>query len=306
MATRRAFLQKLGIGAAALAAPESLLQANGLPSRPGLQLWSVKDELKKNPGAALHAIARIGFREIELYELPKDPAAFRRMCANEGLVCTSGHFDMLTLRNRPTIDVAQELGMKYIIIVFPTLRAFKDRDTSAIEFHELSRMYEKISLDDYKWNAQQFNMYGEILNQLGLQLGYHNHAVDLKKFNGMAALDLLIQSTNPKFVVFEMDCGHVIHAGADPIQYLRKYPQRIQLLHLKDLVPGYSVSTTLDTEDKDTNSEIGAGSIDWKRLFSVARKGDVKRMFIEHEGKMDRPHMEAIAASYRYIENILI
>lgn len=94
----------------------------------------------------------------------------------------------------------------------------------------------------------------------------------------------------------------MIHAGQDPIAYLRKYPTRITLLHLKDLKPGYSVSTSLDTEDKDTNAEIGSGVIDWKRLFETAKQGNVKHWFVEHEGMMDRPLIEAVAQSYRYLE----
>jgi len=104
-----------------------------------------------------------------------------------------------------------------------------------------------------------------------------------------------------------MDCGHVIHAGYDPIAYLNKYPMRIELLHIKDLVPGYHVSTTLDTEDKDTNAEIGSGSIDWKKLFATAgRYGHVKHYFVEHEGKMAHPPLEALRISYDYLHGLKV
>jgi len=94
----------------------------------------------------------------------------------------------------------------------------------------------------------------------------------------------------------------MIHAGSDPIAYLKKYPSRIGLLHLKDLKLGFTVATSLDTEEKDTDAEIGSGVIDWKRLFEVAKQGRVKHCFVEHEGKMDHPPLEAIAISYKYLQ----
>jgi sugar phosphate isomerase/epimerase len=165
----------------------------------------------------------------------------------------------------------------------------------------LNPLYEKITVEDYEWNAERFNRHGAQLKRQGLQLGYHNHAIDLKTFGNRSALEVLFASTDPDLVVFEMDCGHVIHAGADPIDYLRKYPKRIQLLHLKDLVAGYGVSATIDTEEKDRNAELGAGVIDWKALFQVAAQGHIKHYFVEHEGPMDHPPLEAVANSLRYL-----
>jgi sugar phosphate isomerase/epimerase len=247
-------------------------------------------------------IAQIGYREVELFELPKSPSEFRRKCADVGLNCVSGHFYLDSLKSQKTIDAAKELGLQYMIVVFPTLRSLSGQDISNMSVDALTPLYEKISLDDYKWNAEQFNKYGDILKRNGLQLGYHNHAVDLKKFGNAVALDSLIESTDPNLVVFEMDCGHMIHAGSDPIAYLKKYPSRIGLLHLKDLKLGFTVATSLDTEEKDTDAEIGSGVIDWKRLFEVAKQGRVKHCFVEHEGKMDHPPLEAIAISYKYLQ----
>jgi sugar phosphate isomerase/epimerase len=192
-----------------------------------------------------------------------------------------------------------------MVVVFPTLRSLSGPNPPRMSFAEQTKLYEKISLDDYRWNADQLNALGERLKKAGLQLAYHNHAVDLKTFEGgRRGFDTLIQGTDPNLVVFEMDCGHVIHAGGDPVTYLHKYPTRIRLLHLKDLKPGYSISTTLDTEDKDTNAEIGSGVIDWKRLFAVARQGDIQHWFVEHEGKMDHSPLESIAISYRRLSQM--
>ena len=268
---------------------------------PGLQLWTVKDALEADEARALKEVARIGYRELELYQLPKSPGEFKKYCDDSGLRLIGCHVYLQSLDDPNTLDVAQQLALQYLIVVFPTLRSIGTKDISNMSVGELMPLYEKISADDYRWNAEQFNRHGAALKKAGLQLGYHNHAVDLKRFGNESAMDILIQETDPSLVVFEMDCGHVIHAGADPVGYLQKYPQRIQLLHLKDLKRGYRVSSSIDTEEKDVNAELGRGVIDWPHLFQVAKRGSIKHYFVEHEGAMDHPPLESIANSLQYL-----
>jgi sugar phosphate isomerase/epimerase len=268
---------------------------------PGLQLWTVKDALEADEARALKEVARIGYRELELYQLPKSPGEFKKHCDDSGLRLIGCHVYLQSLDDPNTLDVAQQLALQYLIVVFPTLRSIGTKDISNMSVGELMPLYEKISADDYRWNAEQFNRHGAALKKAGLQLGYHNHAVDLKRFGNESAMDILIQETDPSLVVFEMDCGHVIHAGADPVGYLQKYPQRIQLLHLKDLKRGYRVSSSIDTEEKDVNAELGRGVIDWPHLFQVAKRGSIKHYFVEHEGAMDHPPLESIANSLQYL-----
>jgi sugar phosphate isomerase/epimerase len=268
---------------------------------PGLQLWTVKDALEADEAGTLKEVARIGYRELELYQLPKSPGEFKKRGDDLGLRLTGCHVSLQSLDDPRTLDVARLLGLQYLIVVFPTLRAIGTKDISKMSVGELAPLYEKISADDYRWNAEQFNRHGATLKKIGLQLGYHNHAIDLKRFGSESAMDILIQNTDLSLVVFEMDCGHVIHAGADPVGYLQKYPQRIQLLHLKDLKPGYSVSSSIDTEEKDVNAELGKGVIDWPHLFQVAKRGSIKHYFVEHEGPMDHPPLESIANSLLYL-----
>lgn len=305
--SRRTFIKKAGstaLGAVILSQAFQRVDAFPLGLPPGLQLWSVKDALAADEDATLGQIAKIGYRELEIYELPKSPSSFKKKCTDLGMTLVGGHFYLHSLKSQHAIDVSRELGLRYMIAIFPTLRSLGDADISKMSDAQLNPLYEKITLDDYKWNAEQFNRFGEILKRQGLQFGYHNHAVDLKRFGGAVGFDTLIESTDPNLVVFEMDCGHVIHAGADPIAYLRKFPTRIQLLHLKDLKRGYGISSSFDAEHKDTNAEIGAGVIDWRNLFRVAKQGDVKHCFVEHEGAMDRPPLQAIARSYDYLQRI--
>ena len=306
--SRRAFVRVAALagGAGWLGWDSRQLRTNPLGLAPGVQLWSVREELKTNLDGTLRQLAEIGYREVELFETPQAPSEFRKKVEDAGLKCVSGHFELQDLTNPAVIAAAQQLGLTYMILVFPALPSLQGQSVDA-NFEQFIPLYEKISLSDYQWNAKQLNQCAETLKRYGIRTGYHNHAIDLKNFGGMTGLDALIQNTDPNLVCFEMDCGHVIHAGYDPIAYLNKYPTRIELLHIKDLVPGYHVSTTLDTEDKDTNAEIGSGSIDWNKLFeAVARHGRVKHYFVEHEGKMAHPPLEALQISYNYLQKLQV
>ncbi|HEY6292039.1 MAG TPA: sugar phosphate isomerase/epimerase [Terriglobia bacterium] len=303
---RRAFINRaaLASGAAWLARGGSLLRGSPMGLAPGVQLWSVREQIKDNLDGTLRQLAAIGYREVELFETPKSPVDFRREVEDAGLKCVSGHFELKDLEDPAIIAAAQALGLTYMILVFPALPSLEGQSVDA-NFDQFIPLYEKISLSDYKWNADQLNRCAANLQRHGIKTGYHNHAIDFKNLGGTRGFDVLIQNTDPNLVCFEMDCGHVIHAGHDPIAYLNKYPTRIELLHIKDLVPGYHVSTTLDTEDKDTNAEIGSGSIDWKKLFeTAARYGRVKHYFVEHEGKMAHPPLEALRISYNYLQRL--
>jgi|SRR5579884_3190405 len=291
------------LGAAALSTCDAF--PLGLP--PGLQLWSIREDLGRDEDGTLRNIAATGYRELEHYEMPRSPADFRRKCERYGLKLVSAHFDMPLEQfgSVKTIDGARAMDLQYMVVVFPMMRSLSAADAQRMSFAQLSVAYEKISLDDYKWNAEQLNALGQRVKKAGMKLGYHNHAIDLKNLRGGAAgFDTLIQGTDPSLVAFEMDCGHVIHAGADPISYLQKYPDRIRMLHIKDLKAGYSVSSTLDTEDKDTDAVIGTGVIDWRRLFGVIKPGNLQHWFVEQEGRMDHPPMESIALSYKYLQRM--
>lgn len=305
--SRRDFMRRVTAASTVAALSTGLArqaQAYPLGLRPGVQLWSVKTDLEADPAGTLRKLGAMGYREVELYELPANPKDFKQQCTDAGLSIVGGHFYLQSFADPKTLDSARQLGLQYMIVVFPTLRAMAERDISNLGVHELTPMYEKITADDYRWNADQFNHYGAILQKQGLQLGYHNHAVDLKRFGTRSGYEILIEETDPSLVVFEMDCGHMIHAGADPLAYLRKYPTRVQLLHLKDLQAGFGISNTIETEEKDTNAELGAGVIDWKALFAVAAKGHVKHYFVEHEGKMAHDPLKSVANSLAYLKTL--
>ena len=131
--TRRDFVQRASAAAALIAAGTLVaprVHAYPLGLKPGLQLWSVKDALSSDPAGTLRKIGAMGYREVELYELPASPIEFKKLCNDAGLRIIGGHFYLQSLSHRKTIDAALQLGMHYIIVAFPTLRSLADKDIS--------------------------------------------------------------------------------------------------------------------------------------------------------------------------------
>src|ERR1700722_17185271 len=94
------------------------------------------------------------------------------------------------------------------------------------------------TLDDGRWTAEEFNRIGEKVKAAGMTLGYHNHDQEWESENGVIFYDELLRLTDPKLVCLEMDCGGVVAAGRNPVDYLSKTPARFPLLHVKDMVKG--------------------------------------------------------------------
>ena len=95
-------------------------------------------------------------------------------------------------------------------------------------------------MDDWKWNAEQFNKVGEQVKKEGLQLAYHNHNFEWKSYDGVTGYDEFLRLTDPGLVKLELDCGWATVAGQDPVTYLTKYPKRYSLLHIKDFRKGFT------------------------------------------------------------------
>jgi sugar phosphate isomerase/epimerase len=130
-----------------------------------------------------------------------------------------------------------------------------------------------LTLDDWHYVADQFNTIGEKVKAAGMTFGYHNHTVEFGTEGGVVFFDELLKRTDPKFVVFEMDCGWVYGGGHNPVEYLSKYPERFPLFHVKDMVKL--------PDGKVRNVVMGKGSIDYKAVLRAAT--GLKHYFIEQE-----------------------
>ena len=305
--SRRDFL---GVGAAGLAVAAagrvtSRLWANPLGLPIGLALYTVRDQLRQDFKGTLAQVGAIGYQEVEISPFPKmDPSELKQMVAAAGLKAPSGHTDAQHLKGdvAPLIDTFKAAGLQYMICSFPATRPGAAEPLVRTPGSHFDPTF---SEDDYKWMADVFNQTGEKCQKVGIQFGYHCHNLDFKVFDGRPALDMLLATTDPKLVQLEMDCYWVLRAGKDPVDYLKRYPGRIPILHIKDMKPDLTPTLSITEGGGDGFTEVGRGWIDWKHIFQAAPEGGVKHYFVEQD-KCAVPPMESAKISYEYLKNLQV
>lgn len=228
-----------------------------------------------------------------------------------GLTNSSGHYllpDLITKLDQ-NIHAAKQLGQEYMIVTVQWV-ADSSRFKSASGGDPMASfvaVLNGLTLDDWKWNAEQFNQVGEQVKKTGLQLGYHNHNFDFKPYGSTTGYDEFIRLTDPDLVKLELDCGWVTVAGHDPVDYLTKYPDRYRLLHIKDFHKGFRPTTKLMDQGPNAPvpTELGRGAIDYRNILNAASKGQICALFVEQEPPFtEMPAFEAIKVDYNYLKNL--
>src|ERR1700683_3010605 len=224
--SRREFLFQAGAAASVLLiSPEGRAGSAGAresgPGSVGLQLYMVSQRLEKNFEGTLQSIHQIGYREVETAgALNKSAAPWRASLGNAGLHCPSVHL----AGDDPVpamMDFAKELGATYVVTALYMLNPTPD-DLS------YRRMLANLTLDDYKRMAEQCNRLGQEHNQRNLQLAYHNESIEFEPKRGQTGYDALLAETDTDLVKLELDCGWMIAAGRDPIEYLSAHTKNIE------------------------------------------------------------------------------
>jgi len=319
--TRRRFIERSAKVAAGGIASSLMgtagLQANPLNLPIGLQLYTVGALMDKDPVGTLKAVAAAGYKQVELSPLSKTPAKeLKKMVDDAGLKNPSGHYLLPDLMSKlpMMIELAKLFGQEYMIVTVPWVADATrfQPDAQGGEFALFAAVIRGLTLDDWKWNAEQFNKVGEEVKKAGLQLGYHNHNFEWKKFDHMAGgtvtgYDEFLRLTDVEMVKLELDCGWATVAGQDPAAYLAKYPERYRLLHVKDFKKGFTPRTTL--MDKDAGApvatELGRGAIDYARVFQAAKTGEIRGFFVEQEPPFtEMSALEAIKVDCAYVKNL--
>jgi len=287
--------------------------ANPLNMDIGLQLYSVAAELEKDFEGTLQAVAAIGYKQVEanLSAGSRKAKQLREAFQALGLGWKSAHTSMMELHSNldHVIAEAKDAGVDYLISSVPWIK-----DPSRIKpldpADPLIKLYGKyapfvavlsnLTLDDWKWNADYFNKVGEQTKKAGIQFGYHNHSFEFKTLDGVMAYDELLRLTDPNLVKFQLDCGWMVSAGYDPVAYLEKHPKRYRLLHIKDLKADSPRGGIAHT------TEVGSGTIDWKKIFAAARRTEVAGYYVEQEPPYERPQLESARISYNYLHGLTV
>ncbi len=228
--SRREFV-RLGTAATAAVAVSSAavkpLAAAEIKAPLGLQLYSVRELLPKDFDGTLAKLAAMGYKNVEAAGYyNKTAAEWRSSMDKAGLRCTSGHHALPLLKQHEDeyIEFAHAAGLTYLICSSPMKKN--------------PSIPGPMTLDDWHWVADEFDRIGAKVKAAGLTFGYHNHVEVFATIDGAMVYNELISRTDPKLLVFEMDCGWVKAAGQDPLTWLTKTPERFPLLHVKDMVKG--------------------------------------------------------------------
>lgn len=286
--TRRDFLSSGALATLGLAASDlrpTLAWADPLGLPVGLELYTVRNECQKDLMGTLKQVAETGYKAVEM-GFPfqnKTAAELRKILGEFGLVCPSMHFPSVEKSAwEKHIEFAREAGLEYAVS--------PGAPSSDIK-----------SLDDWRRMADRYNALGGMCRKAGIQLGYHNHNWEYRKYDGVAGYDEFLRRTDPALVKMQMDCFWTTYAGQDPVEYLTRHPGRTTTLHIKDLKPGFGPST--ERIQGNPFTEVGRGVIDWKRIFQAATTGGVKFYFVEQD-MWDGPPIESMKTSYEYLHQL--
>lgn len=280
--SRRTFLKASCAAAAKVCAGGARLRAAKLTVPLGTQLYSVRTLLPKDFDGTLGQVRADGYRVVEAAGYyGKTAAEWKKSMDGAGLRCISTHHALADLKTKlnELIEYGHAIGLEYMIC-------------SWMGMHRDPAKKGEPTLDDWRWAADQFNEIGQKVKEAGMQFGYHNHWVEFGTENGVVFYDELLKGTDPKYVVFEMDCGWVVAGGHNPVEYLSRSPERFPLFHVKDLVK--------QPDGKWKPVLMGKGSIDYRPIFKAATS--MKQYFIEQEEYTFNP-IEDLRLDAEYMKN---
>ncbi|TDB60856.1 sugar phosphate isomerase/epimerase family protein [Arundinibacter roseus] len=251
------------------------------PRKVGLQLYTLRELMAKDPKGTLKQVADIGFKEVETFGYANGtffgmaPAEFKSFLKDLGMSTPSGHYmpDQLKSGWNKIVDDASAAGQKYMMCAYI--------------------MPNERTLEDYKKFITLFNEAGEVCKKAGIQFGYHNHDFEFETVDGQIPYDMILKGTDPALVKMELDLYWAAYANQDPVALFTQNPGRFPLVHMKDMAK----------TPKREFAEVGNGSIDFQRILNAAKVAGLKHLFVEQDVTV-QPPLEAIAVSYSNIKKM--
>jgi sugar phosphate isomerase/epimerase len=294
MTNRRTFIKTSALLSAGILAAPNLFAYD--KKYIGLQLYTVRDYMAKDPAATLAQVAQIGYTSVEgatytgneqFYGM--DAKAFGNLLKQNGLIMPSSHYRLGeelvngssqkgTILNDwdKAVDDAASVGLKYMVCAYLA-------DT------------ERGSLDHFKKVAEELTKAGETCKKAGIQLCYHNHDFEFIQQDGKYPYETILANADKDLVKMEMDMYWITKANQDPVKLIDENPGRFPLWHLKDMN---------NTTDR-AFTEVGNGIIDFKKIFKSANKAGLKYFFVEQDKCPGDPY-DSIKKSISYIKNNLV
>ncbi|WP_020601396.1 sugar phosphate isomerase/epimerase family protein [Spirosoma spitsbergense] len=306
--TRRAFIKLGALAASATFLPQLMACSNSSSSsstesttatavettkKVGLQLYTLRDLMGKDPVGTLKNVADIGYKEVEAFGygdgkfFGKTPKEYAALLNDLGLSGPSGHYNSGLFKGakdkqaqadvwKRAVDDAAEIGQKYMVwaYLFPQ---------------------ERTKLDDYKQFVDLFNKSAEVCKAAGIQFCYHNHDFEFQAIDGQMPYDILLSGTDKDMVQLELDLYWATFAGQDPVELFKKHPGRFPLWHVKDM----------EKTPERAFAPVGTGSIDFQRIFDAKETSGMTHYFVEQD-VCKLPPLESIAISYKNVEKLKV
>ncbi len=290
--TRRSFIQNSAVllaGSALLS--KAAFAVSNSSEIVGIQLYSVRDDMKKDPLGTLTQLAKMGYKYVEHanyvdrkfygYAAPE----FKKILDGLGLKMPSGHTVMgknhwdavkkdFSDSWKYTVEDAAYMGQKYVI--------------SPWMDESMRKTY-----DDMVSYLEVFNKCGELCQKSGMKFGYHNHWAEFtEKLNGTKLFDIMMMKLDVNKVVMQLDIGNMYIGGAKALDVIGKYPGKFELIHVKDEI-------AVDTKEKYESAILGRGIIPVKEVLDICRKtGGTKVFIIEQESYQGKTPLSCVKEDY--------
>lgn len=243
----------------------------------GVQLYSVRQVAAKDLPGTLAGLKKAGFEGVEFAGYYNHSAAdIKKFLADNGLLCCGTHTALESVMGdklKETVEFNKTFGNNKLIVPW---------------------IDEKFRANKQGWldMARKFNEISDRANELGAQVGYHNHDVEFKPMEGALPWDLFFGNTK-KEVIMQVDTGNCMHGGADPIPFISKYPGRAWSCHIKE----YSKTKE--------GALIGEGDMKWPQFLAACQKVGKTQWFIVEEESGKYPGLEAVSRSITNLKRLL-
>jgi len=294
---RRNFLGNTGLAVAATVLPISCAMAESPNATPkyelGYQLYSIRDEMAKDPLATLKALKAMGYVHFEIYGYDPvadtiygyEPKAFKKVLDDLGLTVTSGHYGFADYLNKSEAEMTQ--------FVDKCISCSTALDSPYITWPWMAP--EQRNLETYKSLPPILNKIGAQVKAAGLQFTYHNHGFEFDDYDGENCYDMILNQTDPDLVKIQVDMYWVMHAATTtPKELVEKHPGRFVMWHIKDL----------DATNRDY-TELGNGAINYINVLPDPVESGLVYYYIEQGGNFAVNSTQSARDSAAYLKEHL-
>ena len=277
--------------------PRSVFASTKKKGMIGIQLYSVREDMMKDPVGSLTQLAKMGYIYVEHANYINrkfygySASDFRKVLDGLGLKMPSGHTVMgrehwdevkkdFSDSWKLTVEDAAVLGQQWVIS--PSMDG------------SMRKTY-----NDFKRYMDIFNKCGELCKKSGMKFGYHNHDFEFsEKLNGEKLFDIIMRSIDPDLVALQLDIGNLYNGGAVALDVMNKYPGRFEIIHVKDEIAATSGN------DKYVSTILGEGIVNTKKVLTLAtKKGGTNCYIIEQESYGDKTPMYCAKADLDIMKN---